>query len=95
MARKKSNALLAQQLMVAVVLAAVAFAVDVGYADPVGATRHLEDEGYTDIQITGRQYTGCGNNLYRTAFVAKNSRGIKVHGLVCKGVFDAAVIKRT
>ena len=91
--RKKGTAL--QQLILGVVLVGISLAVSVGYSDPVGATKHLEEEGYTEIQITGRQYTGCGNNLYRTTFVAKNSRGIKVHGLVCKGVFDASVIKRT
>lgn len=93
MSRKKSTSL--QQLIMGLVLVGVSLVVSVGYSDPVGATKHLEEEGYTDIQITGRQYTGCGNNLYRTTFIAKNSRGIKVHGLVCKGVFDASVIKRT
>lgn len=67
----------------------------VGYADPEGAKALLTDEGYTDVVITGRQWSGCDNNLYRTKFTAKNSRGIKVHGLVCKGIMDAAYIKRT
>lgn len=67
-----------------------------GYADPKGTKQVLEDEGYTDIVVGGRQYFGCDRNFYRTTFTAKNSRGIKVHGLVCKSLLDgAAYIKRT
>lgn len=69
---------------------------NVGYADPIGAKKVLEDEGYTDIEVGGRQYFGCDRNFYRTQYTAKNSRGIKVHGLVCKSLLDgAAYIKRT
>lgn len=93
--RKKSPTLLLQQLLLSVVLLGLAGVASFGYADPVGSTKLLEEEGYTEIQITGRQYFGCGNNLYRTTFIAKNSRGIKVHGLVCNGLFEAAYIKRT
>ncbi|MNI19925.1 hypothetical protein D3C76_25690 [compost metagenome] len=67
-----------------------------GYADPEGTKQVLTDEGYTDIEVKGRQYFGCDRNFYRTVFTAKNSRGIKVHGLVCKSFLDgAAYIKRT
>jgi len=67
-----------------------------GFADPSGTEKVLMDEGYTDIQIQGRQFNGCDQNFYRTKFTAKNSRGIKVHGLVCKSFLDgAAYIKRT
>jgi hypothetical protein len=69
---------------------------NMGYADPVGTKKVLEDEGYTDIEVGGRQYFGCDRNFYRTQYTAKNSRGIKVHGLVCKSLLDgAAYIKRT
>lgn len=67
-----------------------------GYADPEGTKQVLEDDGYTDIVVGGRQYFGCDRNFYRTTFTAKNSRGIKVRGLVCKSLLDgAAYIKRT
>lgn len=66
-----------------------------GYADPVGTQQLLKDDGYTDIQVGGRQFFGCDRNFYRTTFTAKNSRGIKTHGLVCKSFLDeAAYIKR-
>jgi hypothetical protein len=69
---------------------------NVGYADPIGTQKVLEDEGYTDIVVGGRQYFGCDRNFYRTQYTAKNSRGIAVHGLVCKSIIDgAAYIKRT
>lgn len=79
-------------LMVALILSMVA---NMGWTDSKGAIELLESEGYTDVTIKGRQTFGCDGEFYHTSFVAKNSRGIPVRGLVCKKLFsDNGVIKR-
>ncbi len=65
-----------------------------GYANPEGATKVLEEDGYTDITIKGRKFLGCDREFYRTAFTANNSRGIPVSGVVCDGLFSGSVIKK-
>lgn len=65
-----------------------------GYANPEGATKVLEEDGYTHITITGRKFLGCDREFYRTTFTAKNSRGIPVSGMVCDGLFSGSVIKK-
>ena len=67
----------------------------VGYAKPESARTSLQDEGYTDISFDGRTMWGCDSSFYRTQFLAKNSRGITVRGVVCEDFFSGAkVIKR-
>jgi len=74
---------------------AVFFGASLGYSNPASTSRVLADDGYTDVVITGRQYFGCDRDFYRTTFTAKNSRGIKVHGVVCQGLISgAATIRR-
>jgi hypothetical protein len=92
--RSKSRVGLVELISTLTVCAGVILG-NVGYADPVGTKKILEEDGYTDIQVGGRQFFGCDRNFYRTTFTAKNSRGIKTHGLVCKSFLDeAAYIKR-
>lgn len=79
-------------LMLSLVLAMI---FNMGWTDTSGTVELLETEGYTDVTIKGRQTFGCNGEFYHTAFVAKNSRGIPVKGLVCKRLFsDHGVIKR-
>jgi hypothetical protein len=66
-----------------------------GHADKEGAQKILDEEGYTDIVITGRQFFGCEQAFYRTGFTGKNSRGIKVKGVVCGGLVTSSYIRRT
>ena len=54
--------------------------------DAPNANRVLQDAGYTDIQITGYQFSGCGKeDNYHTGFTAKGPTGRKVSGVVCSG----------
>lgn len=56
--------------------------------DPQGAKQILEEEGYTDINITGADPMMCGHgDLKGTKFRAKNQAGNTVSGVVCCGTF--------
>ena len=57
-------------------------AANVGYSNPESAKRILAEEGYTSVTIDGRTMFGCEREFYRTMFLAKNSRGITVRGVV-------------
>lgn len=57
-----------------------------GCSDPAGARKALEGAGYTDIEITGVAWTGCGQDDYEeTGFKAKGPSGKQVEGAVCSG----------
>jgi hypothetical protein len=50
--------------------------------------RILEENGYTNIQITGYNWAACGqDDTYHTGFVATAPSGRQVTGTVCAGVF--------
>lgn len=58
--------------------------------DPKGATKALEQAGYSDITITGYHWSGCSkDNHYHTGFKAKGPTGVPADGVVCKnfGIF--------
>jgi hypothetical protein len=53
-------------------------------ADVSGATRALEDQGYTNITIEGAGWYGCGkDDTYTTKFRAVSIAGRQVKGVVC------------
>ncbi len=58
----------------------------VGCTQPADATRILENDGFTNIQITGYNWFACSkDDTYHTGFVAvKNGR--TVTGTVCAGL---------
>lgn len=60
-----------------------------GCSDPIpDSIRVLEDQGYTNIQITGRGFVGCGrDDAYNVEFIAVSQIGRKVSGNVCSGLF--------
>lgn len=52
---------------------------------PDKATRVLNLDGFTDVQITGYKYFSCGKgDSYHTGFIAKKN-GMWVEGTVCAG----------
>lgn len=56
--------------------------------DPQNATRILEENGYSDVQITGYNWAACSDDdTYHTGFTATAPGGRKVRGTVCAGVF--------
>lgn len=59
-----------------------------GCSDPTAATKALTGAGYTQIQITGHSWFGCGkDDSYSTGFEAKGPTGVPVKGAVCSGLF--------
>ena len=64
------------------------------WTDPAGATKTLEDAGYTNVKAQGYSWFGCGKgDLYHTEFKANNVNGKQVSGVVCKGVFKGSTIR--
>ncbi len=59
------------------------------------AVRALTAQGFTDISITGHKFFACGeDDFYSTGFVARNSQGKQVNGVVCSGLlFKSATIR--
>ncbi len=55
------------------------------YTDSKGTNHVLQLNGYTNIQITGHRYSGCGGSAdpIITEFKAVNSIGKIVTGIVC------------
>jgi hypothetical protein len=84
----------------AVGIASVAAAVAVmgvsliGLSDEEGAKRVLDNEGYTNVQMTGTNSFSCGGgDLYRTGFKATNLNKKSVEGTVCSGIFKGNTIR--
>ena len=57
-------------------------------SDPSTSRRILEENGYTDIQITGYKWVGCSNDDdYTTGFQAISPAGALISGTVCSSMF--------
>jgi len=55
-----------------------------GCTDPVAAKRVAEDQGFTQVIITGHRFSGCGDNdNVATGFAAVGATGRSVTGVVC------------
>jgi hypothetical protein len=68
-------------------LVIVAVAVLAACTDPKTATRVLEDQGYTNIQMTGYTLFSCSpDDTFHTGFSAKSPAGRQVSGTVCAGL---------
>jgi hypothetical protein len=56
--------------------------------DPDNATRILEANGFTNIEITGYSWFSCSEkDAQSTGFKAVGPTGVKVEGAVCSGLF--------
>lgn len=63
--------------------------------DKEQATVILQEEGYTNIQITGGSVMGCGEGDWKkTTFRAKNQAGNTVSGVVCCGMLKGCTVRR-
>lgn len=61
---------------------------------PNRASRVLVENGYSDIQLTGFAWFGCGeNDLFSDGFIAKSSNGSTVRGVVCSGFPKGSTIR--
>lgn len=55
--------------------------------DEPGARRILEDQGYTDVELTGFSWFSCSeDDQIRTGFYAKSQSGRVIRGTVCCGL---------
>lgn len=51
------------------------------------ATRVLEENGYTNVQITGYNWLSCSkDDEVHTGFIAKSPNGRTITGTVCAGL---------
>jgi hypothetical protein len=58
------------------------------------AERVLNENGYTDIQMTGYSMFGCDkNDSFSDGFKAKSPSGKTVTGVVCSGWFKGSTIR--
>lgn len=57
-------------------------------------SRILENEGYTNIEMTGHRFFGCGeHDSFKTGFKAINNNKKQVTGVVCSGYFSGGNIR--
>lgn len=62
--------------------------------DKDGAIRILQQQGYTDIVITGGRFFGrSSGDVYCTGFEATSSNGTRVSGVVTKGWVKGSTIR--
>lgn len=62
--------------------------------DKSGAIKTLENQGYTDIQITGYRWFMSGrDDVYSTGFKARSPNGKDVSGAVTSGIFKGSTIR--
>lgn len=65
-----------------------------GFTDPKGATRVLQDQGYTNIEITGwRPFAGSDDDTFHTGFSATSPGGRRVTGVVTSGFFKGNTVR--
>jgi len=58
------------------------------------AERVLQNEGYTNIKITGYDFLACStDDIFHTGFIAMNREGKVIEGTVCSGWFKGSTIR--
>lgn len=81
-----------QLLVVAIFMVNVLFLG--GCTDAPKATNLLQQQGYSQVEITGYRFFGCGEqDAWHTGFVATAPNGQRVEGVVCEGVFKGQTIR--
>lgn len=66
-----------------------------GCTSPESATKTLQNQGMTDIQITGYRWLACSeDDTYKTGFTATSISGAEVSGAVCAGWFGKGATVR-
>ena len=63
-------------------------------SNPNEVLRVLESAGFTNVELKGYSYFGCGeDDVYKTKFIAKGPTGQYVEGTVCSGWFKGSTIR--
>lgn len=57
------------------------------------AHRALDNSGFSDINLRGYAFWGCGESEVGTKFQAKNPKGNYVEGVVCCGVVKSCTVR--
>jgi len=58
------------------------------------ARRTLADQGFTQVNLTGFEWFGCGrDDTYNTGFEAVSLNGHKVRGVVCSGIGKGMTVR--
>lgn len=75
-----------------VLTVAVLFA---GCTNAPNATKVLEENGFTNVRMTGYAWFACSkDDTYHTGFIATSPNGREVEGTVCEGlVFKNSTIR--
>ena len=74
-------------------ISVLAFAL-AGCSAPQQAIDAVENIGLSEVEITGYRVFGCGDDYtFHTGFLAKNSKGKTVSGVVCSGWLKGASVK--
>ena len=61
---------------------------------PNKAQHTLQDQGYTEINLTGHQFFGCADDdSFNTGFQAKNFVGNRVKGIICGGSWKGMTVR--
>jgi len=80
--------------MVIVIIVGLGVLCPNGCSQPEQATRVLQQQGYTEIEITGWRPMMAGkDDTYSTGFRAKSPSGAIVTGAVTSGVFKGSTIR--
>jgi len=66
----------------------LALTLSVSCTNPNSATRVLEAQGYSQVQMTGYNFFSCSeSDFYHTGFKGLSINGTPVEGTVCEGIF--------
>jgi len=80
-----------------VVLIVLGITLALGYGGacsrPGRSTETLQNQGYTNVKITGYRFFGCGDESFHDGFEATSPSGVKVTGVVCSGWFKGSTIR--
>ena len=75
-------------------LLAVGLPVYAAFSDRSETVSFLETQGYSEVVLTGYQFFSCGRgDVYRDGFLATNSNGKTVVGVVCSGFLKGKTIR--
>lgn len=76
------------------IVAVAALALSACGVNPDKATRTLKSMGYTNIQIGGFAFFGCGDkDSFRSTFTATGQDGTRVSGVVCSAWFKGMTVR--
>jgi len=80
-------------LLSAALAACVGITLAIGRSDNDVTRKTLHSAGYSGVVAGGYSLFGCGDDFYRTRFVAIDPSGQTVNGVVCCGILKGCTIR--